>query len=126
MVVLCSCFYCHRREAYWAADLLAVYGDMAVEDFGSGGCRCGGHDGTRTTTHYPSTNDVGRLELMRPAGWSKLWQWRKEWLELPIRPLEDMARETDPRELERRINPPKPPKYEDWTKPIGSNTRRRR
>jgi hypothetical protein len=116
MLVICSCVYCRKQEAYAAGDLLAVYGDMAVEDFGSGGCVCGARNGVRTRTHYPGPGDIGRLELIRPAGWTQLWHWRKEWLDLPLRPLEDLDKPLTRREVERREGSRSAPKFERWDK----------
>ena len=89
MLLICSCVYCRRQDAYWAADLLMVYGDMAVQDFGGSCGQCGRRDGARRRTHFPGPDDVGRLQVIRPAGWTRAWQWQREWLELPARPLAD-------------------------------------
>jgi hypothetical protein len=103
-IIVCSCFYCRKRAVYWAADLLLVYGDVALEDFGRH-CACGNSDGTRTRAYPPSPDLVGRVKLSRPAGWTRDWHWASEWLELPVRPLPAMDKPATSMELERRQKP---------------------
>lgn len=122
LLVICTCSHCRHREAYVATDLLLVYGDMPLENFGRSSCgRCGGVNCVSAHSQFASQDDVGRLQLERPAGWSKQWAWRKEWLELPLRGLpEDIDTGRTRSEVEKLATPPRPPKFEDWTKPVGS------
>ena len=90
MIIVCQCSLCRHREVYVPGDLVVVHGDMAVEDFGRGGCaKCGRVGFVRSRAYYPKPEDVGRVELIRPDGWQQVWNWRREWLDLPIRPIDE-------------------------------------
>lgn len=128
MLIIRACRHCKHEEVYVAADLLLVYGDKPVESFGGGDCsKCGGRHCAHAFSHFPQQSDVGRRELMRPAGWQKKWSWRREWLELPLQALpEDIDQAKSAGELDRRTTPPPVQKFEDWTKPVGSGFPRKR
>lgn len=89
MLILCVCWICRHKEAFVAADLIVVYGDMAVEDFAGNCGKCGRGGCVQARAYFPKPDDVGRINLIRPDGWKKTWNWRTEWLDLPIRPVDE-------------------------------------
>ncbi len=126
LLIICTCRQCRHEEAYVAADLLLVHGDMPVESFGRADCgRCGGRACVRARSQMAVVHDMGKLDLVRPVGWSKSWEWRRAKLELPIAPLpEDIDRPKTSGQLTQASAPPAPPKFEDWTRPKGWAPRR--
>lgn len=128
LLIVCFCRHCRHREAYVAADLLAVYGDMPVEQFGSGSCgRCGDRNCVSTHSHFPVVHDIGKLDVIRPVGWQRAWTWRRDLLELPLQKLpDDIDEPKTVTQIELLRQKREPPKFEDWTIPVQRTPPRRR
>ena len=88
LFIVCKCNLCRRARVYLASDLLQIYHpDAFIDDLFGGRCpRCHSADFWSVRQRYPSIDDVGRLEVRRPAGVRRIQLWRDELYSAPGKP----------------------------------------
>jgi hypothetical protein len=86
-LITCKCHLCRRSQVYLASDLVEIYPeDLFLEDLFGGRCpRCEKSDFWRVRQRYPSSEDVGMLQVRRPDGVRRIQLWRSELYSAPAK-----------------------------------------
>ena len=87
LFIVCKCYVCRRSQVYLATDLVEIYHpDLFLEDLFGGRCpRCHSGGSWRVRQRYPSSSDVGMLQVRRPAGVRRIQLWKDELYSAPAK-----------------------------------------
>ena len=85
LFIVCKCYVCRKSQVYLASDLVEIYGEQLwLEDLFGGRCpRCQSGSSWRVRQRYPSSSDVGMLQVRRPAGARRIQLWKDELYSAP-------------------------------------------
>lgn len=79
-LLIYRCALCRRQRAFLATDVVGIWNpDMSVYFDGRYCSHCGKGDYVSVTIRQPSSVDIGKLMLRRPAGTRLTQLWKDEW-----------------------------------------------